>query len=115
MLRTAAGRFLARGLACLVLGSAALARPARAETVIKFYAQAYTPEITTGDNPIPLHEFTKLARAWEQLHPDTRIEFIKNPVGEYRTWMRTQLQGHMAPDIMWAHTDWTNEDAKYGW
>jgi ABC-type sugar transport system permease subunit/ABC-type glycerol-3-phosphate transport system substrate-binding protein len=107
------GRLLA--ILCCVACFLLAGRPAGAETVIKFYAQAYTPEIVTGDNPIPLHEFTRLAREWEKLHPGVRIEFLKNPVGEYRTWMRTQLQGHVAPDIMWAHAVWTNEDTKYGW
>src|SRR5262249_1130391 len=96
---------------CLLAG-----RPASAaDPVVKFYPQTYTPETTRGDTPIPLHQFTRLARAWEALHPGVRIEFLKNPVGEYRTWMRTQLQGHVAPDIMWAHAVWTNEDTKYGW
>ncbi|MCC6444488.1 MAG: extracellular solute-binding protein [Armatimonadetes bacterium] len=79
------------------------------------YAQAYTPEIVTGDNPRPLKQFTYLARRYERLHPDVRISFIKNPVGDFRTWMITQLKGGTAPDIMWAHSDWTNQDAKYGW
>ena len=92
-----------------------LASPAGAETVLTVYAQQYTPETKTGDNPHRLHEFTRLARAFEALHPGVRVRFLKNPVGEYRTWMRTQLQGGMAPDIIWAHADWTNEDARYGW
>ncbi len=98
-------------LACLGLFGGA----ARAETVLTVFAQAYTPEISTGDNPKPLHEMTRLAHAFERLHPGVRVRFLKNPVGDYRTWMRTQLQGGMAPDIMWAHSTWCNEDAKYGW
>jgi raffinose/stachyose/melibiose transport system permease protein len=93
----------------------ACGRGAGADTVLRVFAQAYTPEINTGDNPKPLHEFTRLAREFEKLHPGVRVEFLKNPVGEYRTWMRTQLQGGTAPEIMWAHTVWCNEDAKYGW
>src|SRR4051794_23816306 len=89
--------------------------PVRAETTLRIYAQSYTPEISTGDNPRPLHEFTRLARRFEALHPGVRILFLKNPVGEYRTWMRTQLLGGTAPDILWAHSTWTNEDARNGW
>ena len=101
-------------VALAVLWLAAAGR-ARAETVLTVYAQQYTPETTTGDNPHRLHEFTRLARGFEARHPGVAVRFLKNPVGEYRTWMRTQLQGGMAPDIIWAHADWTNEDAKYGW
>lgn len=91
------------------------ATPLCAETVLTVFAQGYTPEVSTGDNPKPLHEMTRLAHEFERLHPGVRIRFIKNPVGEYRTWMRTQLQGGLAPDIMWAHSTWCNDDAKYGW
>jgi raffinose/stachyose/melibiose transport system permease protein len=98
-------------LALLLLTTA----PTSAATTLRVYAQAYTPEVSTGDNPKPLHAFTQLARRFEALHPGVRVEFLKNPVGEYRTWMITQLRGGTAPDIMWAHSSWTNEDARYGW
>ncbi|MCX6378799.1 MAG: extracellular solute-binding protein [Armatimonadetes bacterium] len=103
-------------LLCLIaLFFALCAAPLHAETVLTVFAQGYTPEVSTGDNPKPLHEMTRLAREFERLHPGVRIRFIKNPVGEYRTWMRTQLQGGLAPDVMWAHSTWCNDDAKYGW
>jgi ABC-type sugar transport system permease subunit/ABC-type glycerol-3-phosphate transport system substrate-binding protein len=99
-----------------VLAPLLLAVPAHAEDlVLNVFAQAYTPGIKTGDNPRPLHEFTRIAKEFEALHPGVRIQFIKNPVGDFRTWMRTQLQGDMAPDVMWTHSDYANEDAKYGW
>src|SRR5205814_7254726 len=91
------------------------ALPVRSETTLRIYAQSYTPEVSTGDNPHPLHQFTRLARRFEALHPGVRVVFLRNPVGEYRTWMRTQLLGGTAPDIMWAHSTWTNEDARNGW
>lgn len=72
--------------------------PASAVTSLRVYAQAYTPEVSTGDNPKPLHAFTQMARRFEALHPGVRVEFLKNPVGEYRTWMITQLRGGTAPD-----------------
>lgn len=102
-------------LLSLCMGLLFCASPIQAETVLTVFAQAYTPEISTGDNPKPLHEMTRLAKEFERLHPGVRIRFIKNPVGEYRTWMRTQLQGGLAPDVMWAHSTWCNDDAKYGW
>jgi raffinose/stachyose/melibiose transport system permease protein len=79
------------------------------------YAQAYTPGITTGDNPKPLTEFARLGREFEKLHPGVKVRFIKNPYGDYRTWLITQCKGETAPDIIWAHADWCNQDAKYGW
>ncbi len=99
----------------LVIACCVGPRAASADTVLRFFAQAYTPEITTGDNPRPLKEFTRLAREFERLHPGVKIEFTKSPVGDFRTWMRTQLQGGMAPDVMWSHSTFTNEDARYGW
>jgi ABC-type sugar transport system permease subunit/ABC-type glycerol-3-phosphate transport system substrate-binding protein len=110
----------ARGLPALLLVIAvALGFPARTvraeDTTLTVFAQAYTPEIKTGDNPKPLHEFTRIGEAFEKLHPGVKVKFIKSPVGDFRTWMRTQLQGGMAPDIMWTHSTYANEDAKYGW
>src|SRR6266496_1213238 len=48
-------------LALLILTTA----PASAATTLRVYAQAYTPEVSTGDNPKPLHAFTRLARRFE--------------------------------------------------
>lgn len=97
-------------LSAFLLQSACLAK----EVVITFFAQNYTPDIVSGDNQKPLHQFARIAKEWEKLHPGVKIKFIRQPVGDYRTWMITQLKGGMAPDIMWAQGDWCNEDAKYG-
>jgi len=79
------------------------------------YAQGYTPEVVNGEGFEPLHQFTYIAHKWEKLHPGVTIKFIKNPTGDYRTWMLAQLKGNLAPDIIWAHASWANDDAKYGW
>src|SRR5262249_53220844 len=52
------GSGMGRVFAALSLICLAAAPPARAETVLTVYAQQYTPETTTGDNPHRLHEFT---------------------------------------------------------
>lgn len=82
---------------------------------LTIFAQAYTPEITTGDNPPSINSPSWLARRFERLHPGVKVSFIKNPLGDFRTWMITQLKGGAAPDIMWTHSTWANQDAQYGW
>ncbi|MBM3458185.1 MAG: extracellular solute-binding protein, partial [Armatimonadetes bacterium] len=109
------GRLGPGGRLLVLLLFLGVSSPVRADTTLTVFAQAYTPEITTGDNPRPLHEFTRLAQEFERLHPGVKVKFQKSPVGDFRTWMRTQLQGGMAPDVMWSHSTYTNEDAKYGW
>ena len=107
-----------RKTACLVwcfIGFIGISHAQDETTELTVYAQAYTPGITTGDNPKPLQEFFRLARAFERLHPSVKVRFINNPYGDYRTWMITQCKGETAPDVIWAHADWCNEDAKYGW
>jgi len=91
------------------------ALPAVTETTLTVVANAYTPEMSTGDNPNPLHEFTRIAREWERMHPGVKVQFIKMPTGDYHTWLLTQLKGEMAPDLVWAHSYWSNDDAKYGY
>ncbi len=101
--------FLALVLFVIAMGSAI------AETTLTVVANAYTPEMSSGDNPNPLHEFSRIAREWERLHPGVKVQFIKMPTGDYHTWLLTQLKGGMAPDLVWAHSYWSNEDAKYGY
>lgn len=86
-----------------------------AERTLTVFAQAYTPDIVTGDNPLPLRQFSRLAREWEKMHPGVKVRFINQPPGDYRVWMITQLKGGTAPDVMWTQADWANEDQKYGW
>ncbi|MBI5095072.1 MAG: extracellular solute-binding protein [Candidatus Hydrogenedentes bacterium] len=95
---------------CLSMGSAF------AETTeIVFFAAGYTPEINTGDNPNRLHEFTRIANEWESLHPGVKVVFVKQPVGDYLTWLLTQVKGGMGPDILWAEGNWCNDYAKNNW
>jgi raffinose/stachyose/melibiose transport system permease protein len=104
-----------RLLVWCVMAAALSGHPAGAATELTVYAQAYTPGITTGDNPKPLQEFSRLAREFEKGHPGVTVRFIKQPYGDYRTWLITQCKGETAPDIVWAHATWCNQDAKYGW
>ncbi len=101
-------------LAILLLFSPSMA--AFSEDVeLVMYAAGYTPEITSGDNPQPLHAFTEIAKEWEALHPGVRIRFLKLPMGNYLTWMITQLKGGMAPDIMWVEGNWCIENSENNW
>lgn len=108
-------RFVVLATAVCLFTAAVCLEKAEAETVITVFAQAYTPDIVTGDNPRPLVEFSRLAREWEKLNPGVKVRFIRQPVGDYRVWMITQLKGGTAPDIMWAQAQYANEDKKYGW
>ena len=93
-----------------------LAGPARAGKLqITFFAAGYTPEITSGDNPYPLHEFTRIAHEWEALHPEAEVVFVRQPVGDYLTWLLTQMKGGIGPDILWAEGNWCNDYAKNNW
>lgn len=94
----------------------ALTGSARAkETVITFAAQNYTPGIVTGDVSKKLHEMARIVGEWEKLHPGVKVKFVKQPVGDYRTWMITQLKGDVAPDIISTQSECCNASAQYGW
>jgi multiple sugar transport system substrate-binding protein/raffinose/stachyose/melibiose transport system substrate-binding protein len=56
-----------------------------------------------------LHEgmresFDEAARAWEALHPDVRVEQVAVPIRIWPAWVRTQLVGGTAPDILGLNT-----------
>ena len=85
------------------------------EQELVVFAAGYTPEITSGDNPQPLHAFTEIAAEWEAFHPGVRIRFVKLPLGDYLPWMITQLKGGMAPDILWVEGSWCIENSENNW
>jgi len=55
-----------------------LAIPSGAQE-LTIFAQAYTPEIATGDNPRPLPQFTYLARRYERLPSGRPDHFHQKP------------------------------------
>lgn len=85
------------------------------ETEITFAAHIYTPGIVTGDIPKPLTELRRIVTEWEKMLSGVKVKFIKQPVGDYRTWVLTQLKGNVAPDIMNVQSEWCNENRQYGW
>ncbi len=54
--------------------------------------------------------FDTLAREYEALHPGVRVKQIAIPERVYPQWMRTQLVGEMAPDILQLGMMGNNED-----
>lgn len=59
--------------------------------------------------------FDPIIEKYQKLHPDVKITLVKQPLGEIRTWLVTQLTGGTAPDICWTQPDYVNEDIGKGW
>ncbi len=55
------------------------------------------------------------AEAYMKRHPDVYIQQIAVPTSAYDQWVRTQLIGRMAPDLieMWGREDWDNLAVRY--
>lgn len=62
----------------------------------------------------PPQYFWTLEKEYEKLHPEIDIQFIK-PVGEYVTWLTTQLIGGTAPEIVWEWAGFVRRSHKKGW
>jgi len=78
-------------------------------------ANTYTPERKTGDNPKELFELKRIAEEYEAAHPGVDIQFNMRAPGDFETWLTASLKGDVAPDIVWAHAEFCNERAQYGW
>jgi raffinose/stachyose/melibiose transport system substrate-binding protein len=61
----------------------------------------------------PLEGLAKVARDFEALHPDTRIEFVDAPGA--REWLVTQLMSGEAPDILMVNVEDVWQDVQKGW
>ena len=62
----------------------------------------------------PLEGLAIVAKEFEKLYPDTRIEFTEAPVGE-REYLITQLAAGQAPDILNVNVGDTWQDVQKGW
>ncbi|MFH1738687.1 MAG: ABC transporter substrate-binding protein [bacterium] len=96
---------------------AATGKSPQDETVLTIMAQFYTP----GTRPLgvgkPLEGLRKVADDWENLHPGVRVQFALPPTigagdGE---WIKTQLVGGIAPDIVSINVEVVWEDIDKGW
>jgi raffinose/stachyose/melibiose transport system substrate-binding protein len=86
--------------------------------VVEVFAGLLTPGLRPQGIGEPLTMFRVVADEYEALHPDTRIAFRKQPAiggaveGE---WVRTQLAGGVAPEIVAINTESVWPDADKGW
>jgi len=85
---------------------------------IRVMAGVYRP----GDRPMGVGErirqFRLVADEYETLHPDVTIDFITEaviPGGAHGEWIRTQLVGGTAPDIINMNTESVWPDIEKGW
>lgn len=110
--------FLVAG-ACTLSGanSAMAVNEAESGTVLTIMAGLYTP----GTQPLgigePLRAMRDVADEWEKLHPGVRVQFAVQPTlgttdGE---WIKTQLLGGIAPDIVHMNVEVVWEDIDKGW
>lgn len=87
----------------------------RGKTVLRFFAQGYTPRHPTRPNDHPPTYLWRLEREYERLHPDVDIQFVSNVVGDYDIWLTTQMIAERAPDIVWQQADVLWEQSRKGW
>ncbi len=86
-------------------------------TVLSVMAMTYTP----GTQPLgigePLKGMQEVADAWEELHPGVRVRFALPPtMGTVDSeWIKTQLLGGIAPDIVHMNAEVVWEDIDKGW
>lgn len=81
-----------------------------------FVGGNYTPSrLMPGTAVREIKGFDPIIEEYQKLHPDVKISYIKQPMGEIRTWLVTQLVGGTAPDITWTQPDYVNEDIGKGW
>lgn len=74
---------------------------------------AYVPGTTPSGFGEPLQGFDIVARKFEELYPDTRIEFINVPIGP--EFLVTQLTGGAAPDVITTNVEDIWSDLQKGW
>lgn len=95
------------------LASRHTGRPHRIQVVCAIYEPGSRPQ-SIGE---PLRAFREIADAYEDLHPDVRIDFVRVPAetrveGEY---IRTQLAGGTAPEIVAINVEAIWDDVGKGW
>ena len=74
----------------------------------------YMPGRRPMDIGQPLQGLFKVAREFEKLYPDTRIEFSEAPVGS-REYLVTQLAAEQAPEILNVNVEDVWQDVQKGW
>lgn len=95
-------------------GGRPASRRSDADYVIKFSpGGAYYPGTQPYGLGMTLHGMTDVVRAFEKLHPDTRIEILNVP--RVREYLVTQLSGGQAPDIIAVNVEDVWVDVQKDW
>ncbi len=82
--------------------------------VIRVYpGNWYLPGTIYWDLGKPVENLEIVADKFEQLYPDTSIEFVGVPV--VREWLVTQLSSGLAPDILHVNVEDVWQDVHKGW
>ncbi|MEO6434522.1 MAG: ABC transporter substrate-binding protein [Tepidisphaeraceae bacterium] len=104
--------------AALRLGSVAAdaaQTPAGVKYLLKFNpGPMYLPGVIQENSNTPIEGIAKVGRAFEKLHPDTKIEFIGVP-GDIREWLVTQLSSGQAPDVIQINVEDVWQDVQKDW
>lgn len=82
--------------------------------VLTVYPGFYVPGTVPPGHTEPLRGMAEVARDFERLYPDTRIEFVNVPSSQ-REWLVTQLAGGQAPDILSVEVEDVWVDTQKGW
>lgn len=102
----------------LRLGSdhtAANSVPATVKYVIKFNpGPNYLPGIVPENSTQPIEGMAKVGKAFEQLYPDTRVEFV-GVAADAREWLVTQLVSGQAPDVIQINVEDVWQDVQKDW
>lgn len=82
--------------------------------IIRIYpGNWYIPGMSVSNVSKPVENMGIVAREFEKLYPDTKIEFVNVPV--IREWLVTQLSSGLAPDILHVNVEDVWQDTHKGW
>jgi raffinose/stachyose/melibiose transport system substrate-binding protein len=84
-----------------------------AKYVIRVAPGVYMPGRRPQDVGEKLRALLDVAREFEKLHPDTKIQFVEVP--QSREYLVTQLMGEQAPEIMNINVEDVWQDVQKGW
>lgn len=87
--------------------------------VIRVHLDVYNPGRIPAGIGEPVQEAARLAREWEALHPGKRIKFqpivVAGESGSEGEWLKTQLLGEIAPEIIHQNAEIAWQDVDKGW
>jgi ABC-type glycerol-3-phosphate transport system substrate-binding protein len=89
------------------------AEAARRPYHIRMAPGLYLPGTMPGNVGKPLAGLLDVAEKFEELYPDTYVEFVGTPA--VREWLVTQLAAGLAPDILNVNVEDVWQDVQKGW